>query len=81
MNHLPPMKGNIMYNPFKRTSMIQEILIIDSSIENQELRKLNRKLNRKSRIQSITVVGLLILVVLVTRRNVVELNENFTITK
>ena len=81
MNHLPPMKGNIMYNPFKRTSTIQEILIIDSSIENQELRKLNRKLNRKSRIQSITVVGLLILVVLVTRKNVVHVNENFTITK
>jgi len=70
-----------MYNPFKRTSTIQEILIIDSSNENQELKKLNKKLNRKSRIQSITVVGLLILVVLVTRRNVTELNENFTVTK
>ena len=81
MNHLPPMKGNIMYNPFNRTSKIREILIIDNSIENGELRKLNRKLARKSRIQSITVVGLILVIVLVTRRNVIELNENFTIKK
>jgi len=75
------MKGNIMYNPFKRTSKIREILIIDNSIENGELRKLNRKLARKSKIQSITVVGLILVIVLVTRRNVIELNENFTIKK
>jgi hypothetical protein len=70
-----------MYNPFNRTSKIREILIIDNSIENGELRKLNRKLARKSRIQSITVVGLVLVIVLVTRRNVIELNENFTIKK
>ena len=72
-----------MYKPFnkKGNCKIREIIIIDNSIENNELKKLNRKLSRKSKIQSITVVGLILVIVLVTRKNVVELNENFTITK
>ncbi len=70
-----------MYRPFNkyRTSTIEEIIIIDTAQENRDLRKLNKKLSRKSKIQSVTVVGLIIFIVLVTRKNVVEVTETLNV--